>query len=265
MSNAQSKPRRAARARPVKSVTASRAIELQPPSEFSSASDYFPPKRSLSGYREASKYCRACDLWRTGTQTVFGEGKATAEVVLVGEQPGNDEDLAGRPFVGPAGKMLSQALEEAGIDRSQVYVTNVVKHFKWEAAPRSERRIHKKPNDAEVKACKPWLDAELGMLRPRVVVLLGATAAQALLGKKFRVTQSRGRPLESDLAPVVIATVHPSSLLRAPTPEARRAARAEFVADLRVVARHVNARPPGPAGLKGRRVAVSPKRATRTR
>lgn len=196
---------------------------------------------SMAGYREAAKGCRACDLWRTGTQTVFGEGKVTAEVVFVGEQPGNDEDLAGKPFVGPAGKVLSQALKEAGIDRSQVYVTNVVKHFKWEPAPRGERRIHKKPNDAEVKACRPWLDAELAMLRPRVVVLLGATAAQSLLGKQFRVTQSRGKPLPSDLAPVVIATVHPSSLLRAPTPEARRAARAEFVADLRVVARHIGA------------------------
>lgn len=251
--------------RPVKTVPASQAIKLQPPSEFGSAEEYFPPRRSLSGYREASRGCRACDLWRTGTQTVFGEGKATAEVVFIGEQPGNDEDLAGKPFVGPAGKLLTQALEEAGIDRSQVYMTNAVKHFKWEAAPRGERRIHKKPNDAEVRACKPWLESELGMLRPRVVVLLGATAAQALLGKKFRVTQSRGKPLESGLAPVVIATVHPSSLLRAPTPEARRAARAEFVADLRVVARHVNARPPEAARLSSRTVAVSAKRATRTR
>lgn len=223
----------------VKSVPASQAVKLQPPSEFGSAAEYFPERQSVGALRGASKLCRACDLWRTGTQTVFGEGRTTADVVLVGEQPGNDEDLAGRPFVGPAGKVLSQALEEAGIDRSQVYVTNVVKHFKWEAAPRGERRIHKKPNDAEVKACRPWLDAEIAMLRPRVVVLLGATAAQSLLGKKFRVTQSRGKPLPSDLAAVVIATVHPSSLLRAPTPEARRAARAEFVADMRVVAEHI--------------------------
>src|SRR5688500_3002330 len=265
MPTAQSNTKRAPRDRLVKSVPASQAIKLQPPSKFESASEYFPPRRSMAGYREAAKACRACDLWRTGTQTVFGEGKVTAEVVFVGEQPGNEEDLAGKPFVGPAGKILSQALDEAGIDRSQVYVTNVVKHFKWEAAPRGERRIHKKPNDAEVKACKPWLDAELGMVRPRVLVLLGATAAKALLGKKFRVTQSRGKPLESDLAPVVIATVHPSSLLRAPTPEARRAARADFVADLRVVARHLNARPPDTAKLARRSVVVSPKRATRTR
>ena len=240
----RSSAKRLAAAKSVKGVPASVAIELQPPSKFGSAAEYFPPRRSIGGYRASSKSCRACDLWRTGTQTVFGEGKATAEVVFVGEQPGNDEDLAGKPFVGPAGKIFNQALEKAGIDRSQVYVTNAVKHFKWEPAPRGERRIHKKPNDAEVKACRPWLDAELSMLRPRVLVLLGATAAQALLGKKFRVTQSRGKPQPSDLAPVVIATVHPSSLLRAPTPEARRAARAEFVADLRVVATHINARAP---------------------
>lgn len=247
--------KRVSAAQLVKGVPASRAISLQPPAEFGSATEYFPPRRSLPSFQEAARECCACDLWRTGTQTVFGEGRATAEVVFVGEQPGNDEDLAGKPFVGPAGKVLSQALDEAGIDRAQVYVTNVVKHFKWEAAPRGERRIHKKPNDAEVKACRPWLDAELAMLRPRVVVLLGATAAQSLLGKQFRVTQSRGKPVPSDLAPVVIATVHPSSLLRAPTPEDRRAARAEFVADLRVVARQISQPAPVRAPLAAARGA----------
>lgn len=249
--------------RSVKTAPASRAIKLQPPSKFGSAREYFPPRSSVTAYREAARGCRACDLWRTGTQTVFGEGKPTAEVVFVGEQPGNDEDLAGKPFVGPAGKVLSQALEEAGIDRSKAYVTNVVKHFKWEASPRGERRIHKKPSDSEVKACRPWLDAEIAMLRPRVVVLLGATAAQSLLGRKFRVTQSRGKPLQSDLAPVVIATVHPSSLLRAPTREARRVARADFVADLRVVAEHIAEGAPvriaKPAARAGKRASTRPR------
>jgi DNA polymerase len=154
--------------------------------------------------------------------------------VLVGEQPGHEEDLSGRPFVGPAGRLLDAALEEAGIDRAQVYVTNVVKHFKWE--PRGKRRIHARPSVAEIAACRPWLDAELALVQPRVVVCLGATAAQALLGREFRVTQDRGRPVPSPLAPHVVATVHPSSILRAPDDEARRAERARFVDDLRVVA-----------------------------
>ena len=178
--------------------------------------------------------CRACPLWKTGTQTVFGEGPATAELFFVGEQPGDVEDREGHPFVGPAGRVFDDALEEAGIARNKVYVTNAVKHFKWEE--RGKRRIHKKPNAAEVAACRPWLDAELEVVSPRILVALGATAAQALLGRSFRVTQQRGVPVESDLAPHVLATVHPSSILRAPDEAARREAYAAFVADLKSAA-----------------------------
>jgi len=181
--------------------------------------------------------CQACDLWRRGTQTVFGEGSVHAHVMLVGEQPGNEEDLAGHPFVGPAGRLLDRALEEAGIDRADAYVTNVVKHFKWE--PRGKRRIHKKPNAVEIAACAPWLAAEINLIKPRVLVCLGATAAQALLGRTFRVTQHRGEFVESPLAPRVVATVHPSSILRAPDDEARRLERERFVEDLRVVAKEL--------------------------
>jgi uracil-DNA glycosylase family protein len=183
---------------------------------------------TLDELREAAKSCRRCDLWKTGTQTVFGEGSPDAELVLVGEQPGDQEDLAGRPFVGPAGRLLDKALEEAGIDRNRTYVTNVVKHFKWQ--PRGKRRIHQKPNAAEIGACRPWLDAELSLLKPKVLVCLGATAAQALLGRQFRVSKQRGVPVESDLAPVVMATVHPSSILRS---DDREAEMALFVEDLR--------------------------------
>jgi DNA polymerase len=165
---------------------------------------------------------------------VFGAGSSTARVVLVGEQPGNDEDLAGKPFVGPAGRLLDAALEEAGIDRAQAYVTNVVKHFKWE--PSGKRRLHKKPNSREIAACRPWLEAELAVLKPIVLVCLGATAAQALLGREFRVSQQHGQFISSPLAKYVVATVHPSSILRAPDEEARRAARQQFVADLKKVA-----------------------------
>jgi uracil-DNA glycosylase len=186
---------------------------------------------TLDELREAAKSCRRCDLWKTGTQTVFGEGSPGAELVLVGEQPGDQEDLAGRPFVGPAGRLLDTALEEAGIDRTQTYVTNVVKHFKWQ--PRGKRRIHQKPNAAEIAACRPWLDTELSLLKPKVLVCLGATAAQALLGRQFRVSKQRGVPVESDLAPVVMATVHPSSILRS---DDREAEMALFVEDLRRVA-----------------------------
>jgi uracil-DNA glycosylase len=178
--------------------------------------------------------CRACPLWRTATQTVFGEGPATAELFFVGEQPGDVEDREGRPFVGPAGRVFDDALAEAGIARNKVYVTNAVKHFKWKG--RGKRRIHKKPNAAELAACRPWLDAELEAVSPRVLVALGATAAQALLGRSFRVTQQRGVPVESDLAPQVLATVHPSSILRAPDEAARREAYAGLVADLKVAA-----------------------------
>ena len=201
---------------------------------FGTAGVLVPDRPTLPKLREAAAGCRACDLWTTGTQTVFGEGARKAEVMFVGEQPGNDEDLAGRPFVGPAGKLMDKAMEEAGIDRSLAYVTNVVKHFKWE--PRGKRRIHQKPNWGEIAACRPWLDAEIGVVKPRVIVCLGATAAQALLGRQFRVTKQRGVPVESDLAPTVIATVHPSSILRADTEDDRRAAHEAFVADLRTVA-----------------------------
>jgi uracil-DNA glycosylase len=190
-----------------------------------------PPNPTLRKLAEAAKGCRACELWKSGTQTVFGEGKVKAELMLVGEQPGDQEDLAGRPFVGPAGKLLDRALEEAGIDRELAYVTNVVKHFKWQ--PRGKRRIHQKPNAAEIAACRPWLDAELALIEPEVLVCLGATAAQALLGRQFRVSRDRGVPVESDLAPIVMATVHPSSILRS---ENREEETALLVEDLRRVA-----------------------------
>ncbi len=177
--------------------------------------------------------CQACDLWKTGTQTVFGEGNASSTVMFIGEQPGDKEDLAGRPFVGPAGALLDKALDEAGIDRSKVYVTNVVKHFKWE--PRGKRRIHKKPNGVEINACRPWLDAELRVVKPRAIVCLGSTAAQAVIGPKFRVSIQRGELVPSPLAPLVTATVHPSSILRAPTDEARRAEMKRFIDDLKKI------------------------------
>jgi uracil-DNA glycosylase family protein len=194
-----------------------------------------PEDPSLDTVREISRGCKACPLYLRGTQTVFGEGPAHATVMLVGEQPGDAEDLSGHPFVGPAGQLLDRALEEAGIDRGAVYITNVVKHFKWE--PRGKRRIHAKPNAAEIGACRPWLDTEIRLIQPRVLVCLGATAAQALLGRGFKVTRERGMFVESPLAPFVTATVHPSSILRAPDPETRRAETAAFVADLKKVAR----------------------------
>jgi uracil-DNA glycosylase len=199
------------------------------------AAPLVPETSSLPKLREAAAGCQACDLWKTGTQTVFGEGGRQAEIVFVGEQPGDQEDQQGKPFVGPAGRVLDEALDEAGIDRALAYVTNVVKHFKWE--PRGKRRIHAKPNWAEIAACRPWLDAELEALKPKVLVCLGATAAQALLGRQFRVTKQRGVPVESDLALNVIATVHPSSILRQETEEDRKAAMADLVADLKVVAK----------------------------
>jgi uracil-DNA glycosylase len=195
--------------------------------------------RTLDELRADAADCKACDLWKTGTQTVFGEGEPTAEIVFVGEQPGDKEDLAGRPFVGPAGRVLDEALEAAGIDRSLAYVTNAVKHFKW--VGRGKRRIHQKPNAAETAACRPWLDAELAVLEPKVLVPLGATAAQALLGRQFRVTKQRGVPVESDLAPHVVATLHPSSILRQETDEDREAAMRDFIADLKVVAKLLRA------------------------
>ena len=191
---------------------------------------------SLKALREAAAPCTRCHLYENATQTVFGEGSPKSEVVLVGEQPGDQEDLTGKPFVGPAGRLLDQALEEAGIDRKLAYVTNVVKHFKWQ--PRGKRRIHQKPNAAEIAACRPWLDAELSLLKPKVLVCLGATAAQALLGREFRVSRDRGVPVESDLAPVVMATVHPSSILRS---DDRETEMAMFVEDLRRVAEALRA------------------------
>jgi uracil-DNA glycosylase len=195
------------------------------------AAPLIPDRPTLKKLREAAAGCKACPLWESGTQTVFGEGSPNAEIVLVGEQPGDQEDLSGKPFVGPAGRLLDQGLEEAGIDRKLAYVTNVVKHFKWQ--PRGKRRIHQKPNSAEIAACRPWLDAELALLKPKVLVCLGATAAQALLGRQFRVSKDRGVPVESDLAPVVMATVHPSSILRS---DDREQEMAMFVDDLRRVA-----------------------------
>ena len=201
--------------------------------------DSINPLRPLHGnlkdLKKAAKNCQACDLWKRGTQTVFGEGLTHAKIMFVGEQPGDQEDLQGRPFVGPAGKLLDTALIDAGIDRQVVYVTNAVKHFKWE--PRGKRRIHKKPNAVEIAACKPWLDAEIAALRPKMIVLLGATAAQSLLGRDFRVTQHRGELLKSELAPHVMATVHPSSILRAPDERARHDAMKQFISDLKKIAR----------------------------
>jgi uracil-DNA glycosylase family protein len=192
------------------------------------------PASSLPALRQEAKECRACDLWERATQTVFGVGEANAPLMFVGEQPGNDEDLAGRPFVGPAGKLLERALAEAGIDRADAYVTNVVKHFSWEQ--RGKWRIHKKPNGREIAACRPWLDREMALVKPRVVVCLGATAAQALLGASFRVTRDRGKFVAAPFAPHVLATVHPSSILRAADEKSRHAAFERFVADLRVAA-----------------------------
>jgi DNA polymerase len=203
-----------------------------------SARDFFPERKSLKAFREAAADCQGCDLWERGTQTVFGEGARRAEVVFVGEQPGNEEDLSGKPFVGPAGRLLDDALVAAGIDRSQTYVTNIVKHFKWE--PRGKRRIHKKPNAREVTACRPWLEAEISLIKPKVIICLGATAAQALLGPKFKVTKQRGQFIESTLAPYIMATVHPSSILRAPDDETRHEEKRKFIADLKRVAQVIS-------------------------
>jgi uracil-DNA glycosylase len=195
-----------------------------------SAADFLPKERTLAALRQGAAHCRGCHLWQRATQTVFGAGPEDARLMLVGEQPGHEEDLAGLPFVGPAGRLLDRALEEAGIDRRQVYVTNVVKHFKWEAKGR--RRIHAKPSAMEIAACLPWLEAELDVIKPSALVCLGATAAQALLGPKFRVTRQRGEWISSRWAPQVMATIHPSAILRAPDDEARQAEMERFVADL---------------------------------
>jgi uracil-DNA glycosylase len=205
-----------------------------------SAAEYIPDRPTLTSAREAARDCKGCDLWKTGTQTVFGDGTRKAELMLVGEQPGDAEDLSGQPFVGPAGKLLDRALADAGIDRGSVYVTNVVKHFKWE--PRGKRRIHKKPNAGEIAACRPWLDTEIALVKPAAIVCLGSTAAQALLGRAFKVTAHRGELIPSTLAPIVIATVHPSSILRAPDDESRRLEMKRFTDDLHSVARALSSR-----------------------
>lgn len=199
-----------------------------------------PEKPTLPALRAAAAGCKACHLWKLGTQTVFGEGTATARVMLVGEQPGDKEDLQGRPFVGPAGAVLDKALAAAGIDRKDVYVTNIVKHFKWE--PRGKRRLHKKPNALEISACRPWLEGEINAVKSEVVVLLGATAAQGMLGNQFRVTKQRGQWVQSNIAPLVMATVHPSSILRAPDDDSRHEEMRKFVADLKKVAAQLEQR-----------------------
>jgi len=201
------------------------------------SAEKIPDKPTLPALRAAAACCKACDLWKLGTQTVFGEGSPAARVMIVGEQPGDKEDLQGRPFVGPAGAVLDKALAAAGIERNDVYLTNIVKHFKWE--PRGKRRIHKKPNALEISACRPWLDAEIKVIKAEVVVLLGATAAQGLLGRTFRVTQHRGQWVQSNIAPRVMATVHPSSILRAPDDHARHDEMQKFIADLKKVAKQL--------------------------
>jgi DNA polymerase len=202
--------------------------------EPNDATPFLPERRSLKALREASAGCRGCHLWRGATQTVFGEGGEGARIMFVGEQPGDSEDLAGHPFVGPAGKMLDRCIKEAGIDRRRAYVTNAVKHFKW--VPRGTRRIHNKPNSMEIAACFPWLEAEIAAVKPKIVVALGATAAQALFGKAFRVTRDRGKLVPSRFAPYAMATVHPSSLLRAPDEETRHREIAHFTEDLKKAA-----------------------------
>jgi uracil-DNA glycosylase family protein len=217
--------------------TERRAVGPESLSEsYEPAEELIPPRPSLKKLREAASGCHACPLWRSGTQTVFGKGSPKAKLMLVGEQPGDREDRVGEPFVGPAGEVLAEALTEAGIDRGEAYVTNVVKHFKWTQG-RGKRRLHQRPNTEEVAACRPWLDAELAVVQPQVLVCLGATAAKALLGSKVRVTKDRGRFLESDIAPNVSVTVHPSSILRIDDDSERHAARAELTADLRKVAK----------------------------
>jgi len=195
-----------------------------------------PERTTLTVLRREAGKCRACDLWKNATQTVFGEGSPKAKIMFLGEQPGDQEDRMGHPFVGPAGKLLDEALEEAGIDRKRIYLTNAVKHFKWTASERGKRRIHKKPRASEIKACRPWLEAEMRIVQPQILVALGATAAQALFGANFSVTRQRGQVIKSGLAPFTLATVHPSSILRAPDADARREQMRMFIKDLKRVA-----------------------------
>jgi len=200
------------------------------------ATPFIPKKPTIASLRDAARRCRGCDLWKNATQTVFGEGNSRPSIMLIGEQPGDKEDIAGRPFVGPAGRVLDEVLDAAGIDREDVYVTNAVKHFSWTPAERGKRRIHKKPRYSEIKACRPWLDAEIAATHPEVIVCMGATAAQAVLGREFSVMRDRGKFVPSPLAPYVLATVHPSSILRAQDEESRREQKEAFIADLRVAA-----------------------------
>lgn len=228
--------------------------------QHGSAANLISPNATFADVRRAAANCKACDLWRNATQTVFGEGLPTATIMLVGEQPGDQEDRTGRPFVGPAGRLLDRALTEAGIDRSRVYVTNVVKHFKWAPGEGGKRRIHKKPRYSEIQACRPWLDAELDRVQPQVLVCLGASAAQALLGRDFRVSRERGNFVESSLAPYTIATVHPSSILRAQDDESRHTQMKEFVEDLKKIARVIRRKPPAPVDDHDTRRAARPSR-----
>jgi uracil-DNA glycosylase len=222
--------------------------ESSSPVATGSAADFIPPRPTLPKLQDAARGCRGCHLWVNATQTVFGEGSTSAEVMLVGEQPGDQEDRQGHPFVGPSGKLLDTALEEAGIDRNRVYITNSVKHFKFVVIERG-RRLHKKPNAGEIRACNPWLQEEIRLLKPRVIVALGATAAQALLGKQFRVTQDRGKPVASALAEAVIATVHPSAVLRARQQD-RELAREEFFRDMQSVAAYLRSHKAKVAGSR---------------
>lgn len=204
----------------------------------SSATEYLPQRLTLPSLREAAKSCRGCDLYKRATQTVFGEGPKESRVMLVGETPGDQEDKQGKPFVGPAGRLLDEALEAIGLDRQHVYVTNAVKHFKWEE--RGKKRLHKKPGRREVVACRAWLEAEIFTVEPQLIVTLGATAAQSLLGPAFRISKQRGEIIQSEWAPALVATYHPSAILRAPTSEDRRRMRDEFVEDLRRAMKHLN-------------------------
>lgn len=212
------------------------SIEISSAKPTGSVAELIPANATLSELQRLARDCKACDLWRLGTQTVFGEGSSHARIMMVGEQPGDQEDRVGRPFVGPAGRVLDLALSKAGIESSEVYVTNVVKHFKWSPADRGKLRIHKKPGYSEIHACRPWLDAELEIVQPQILVCLGATAAQSLLGRDFRVSQQRGQLVESTLAPYVIATVHPSSILRAQDEDSRHLQMEAFIRDLKKVA-----------------------------
>jgi uracil-DNA glycosylase len=223
-----------------------------------SARDFLPAERDLQSLAEAAQGCRGCELYKRGTQTVFGEGPAKASVIFVGEQPGDQEDLQGRPFVGPAGQLLDKAMEQAGIDRGQAYVTNAVKHFKWE--PRGKRRLHSKPNAREMSACRPWLEAEMEAIHPEIIVCLGATAAQSLLGPSFRITKQRGQIMQSDWGLPILATYHPSALLRAPDEVARAEMHKMFLSDLKKVAQFIDKSSDGKAAKR-----AAPKRKPKPR